>query len=147
MEKVSVLTTGLLSKEKPIVIDDLKNGQGTFLYNHNIHEVLVIEDENGGITITDDEKKATGKMWQYDSLRVEYPKTRKNIYATLLEARYPQDVQQKYLNDYQAAQMEILEDDEADAAIAAYRAFLNDRKAIKAMVTEDCANHNIPNDL
>ena len=43
MEKVSVLTTGLLSKEKPIVIDDLKNGQGTFLYNHNIHEVLVIE--------------------------------------------------------------------------------------------------------
>ena len=46
MEKVSVLTTGLLSKEKPIVIDDLKNGQGTFLYNHNIHEVLVIPEQN-----------------------------------------------------------------------------------------------------
>ena len=105
MEKVSVLTTGLLSKEKPIVIDDLKNGQGTFLYNHNIHEVLVIEDENGGITITEDAKKATGTMWMYDSLRVEYPKTRKNIYATLLEARYPQDVQQKLVNDYQAAQL------------------------------------------
>lgn len=147
MEKVSVLTTGLLSKEKPIVIDDLKNGQGTFLYNHNIHEVLVIEDADGGITITEDKKKATGKMWQHDSLRVEYPKTRKNIYATLLEARYPQDVQQKLVNDYQAAELGILEDEEADEAVAAYRAFLTDRKAIKAMVKEDCLENNIPEDL
>jgi hypothetical protein len=147
MEKVSVLTTGLLSKEKPIVIDDLKNGQGTFLYNHNIHEVLVIEDADGGITITEDKKKATGKMWQYDSLRVEYPKTRKNMYATLLEARYPQDVQQKLVNYYQAAEMGILEDEEADEAEAAYRAFLTDRKAIKAMVKEDCLENNIPEDL
>lgn len=147
MEKVSVLTTGLLSKEKPAVIDDLKNGQGTFLYNHNIHEVLVIEDENGGVTITDDPKKATGTMWQYNSLRVEYPKTRKNIYATLLEARYPQDVQQKLVNDYQAAQMEILEEEEAEEAEAAYRAFLQDRKSIKAMVKEDCLENNIPEDL
>ena len=147
MEKVSVLTTGLLSKEKPVVIDDLKNGQGTFLYNHNIHEVLVIEDENGGVTVTTDPKKATGTMWQYDSLRVEYPKTRKNIYATLLEARYPQDVQQKLVNDYQAAQMEILEEEEAEEAEAAYRAFLQDRKSIKAMVKEDCLENNIPEDL
>lgn len=147
MEKVSVLTTGLLSKEKPIVIDDLKNGQGTILYNHNIHEVLLIEDDNGGITITTNSKKATGKMWMYDSLRVEYPKTRKNIYATLLEARYPQDVQQKLVNDYQAAQIGILEDEEAEEAEAAYTSFLRDRKAIKASVTEDCQENNIPDDL
>lgn len=147
MEKVSVLTTGLLAKEKPVVIDDLKNGQGTILYNHKIHEVLVIEDENGGITITEDKKKATGKMWQYDSLRVEYPRTRKNIYATLLEARYPQDVQQKLINDYQAAQMEILDEDEAAEAEAAYTAFLQDRKAIKAMVKADCLENNIPEDV
>ena len=147
MEKVSVLTTGLLSKEKPVVIDDLKNGQGTFLYNHNIHEVLVIEDENGGVSITDDPKKATGTMWQYNSLRVEYPKTRKNIYATLLEARYPQDIQQKLVNDYQAAQMEILEEEEAEKAEADYRAFLQDRKSIKAMVKDDCLENNIPEDL
>ena len=86
-------------------------------------------------------------MWQYDSLRVEYPKTRKNIYATLLEARYPQDIQQKLLNDYQAAQMEILDEDEAEAAIAAYTAFLTERKNIKAMVKADCQEQGIPEDL
>ena len=86
MEKLSVLSIGLLAKidQKPLVIDDLHNGQGTFNYNHNIIEVMVIEDSEGGITVTTDPKKATGTMWQYDSLRVEYPKTRKNIYATLL---------------------------------------------------------------
>ena len=134
---------GLLAKidQKPLVIDDLHNGQGTFHYNHNITEVMVIEDEDGNITVTTDEKKATGTMWQYDSLRVEYPKTRKNIYATLLEARYPQE------NDYQAAQMEILDEDEAEAAIAAYTAFLTDRKNIKAMVKADCQEQGIPEDL
>lgn len=149
MAKLNVLIIGLLAEkdQKPLVIDDLKNGQGTIHYNHNLKEVLVIEGEDGGVTITEDKKKATGKRWQYDSLRVEFPRTRANIYATLLEARYPQDVQQKLLNDYQAAQMEILEDGEADAAIAAYKAFLNDRKAIKAMVTADCTEHNIPDDL
>lgn len=149
MAKLNVLFIGLLAKidQKPLVIDDLHNGQGTFHYNHNITEVMVIEDEDGNITVTTDEKKATGTMWQYNSLRVEFPKTRKNICATLLEARYPQDVQQKLLNDYQAAQMEILDEDEAEAAIAAYTAFLTDRKNIKAMVKADCQEQGIPEDL
>mgnify|MGYP000793354428 CR=1 FL=1 len=33
--EANVLTTGLLAKTKPEVIDSLNNGQGTFLYNHN----------------------------------------------------------------------------------------------------------------
>ena len=40
--EANVLTTGLLAKTKPEVIDSLNNGQGTFLYNHNIKEVKVI---------------------------------------------------------------------------------------------------------
>ena len=40
-----------------------------------------------------------------------------------------------------------LVDAEADEAQAAYRAFLTDRKAIKAMVKEDCLENNIPEDL
>lgn len=147
MEKNNVLTIGLTASERPATIDDLRNGQGTILYNHNIVEVPVVPDDEGNVSEADDPKKATGSIFKYDSLRVEYPKTCSNIYATLLEARYPQDVQQKLFNDYQAAQMEILEDDEADAAIAAYKSFLNDRKAIKAMVKADCEANNIPDAL
>ena len=40
--EANVLTTGLLAKTKPEVIDSLNNGQGTFLYNHNIKEVKAV---------------------------------------------------------------------------------------------------------
>lgn len=143
----NVLTTGLLAKVSPAVIYDLNNGQGTFLYNHNINEVMVIEDEDGGVEVTTDEEAATGYMFMYDSVRVEWPKTANNITQTLLEAKYPQDIQQKLVNDYQAAQLGILEDDEAEAAVASYRAFLADRKSLKAMVDSDCEDNGIPQDI
>ena len=65
--EANVLTTGLLAKTKPEVIDSLNNGQGTFLYNHNIKEVKVIADKEGSIEITTDVERATGTMFQYDS--------------------------------------------------------------------------------
>ena len=40
------LKTGLISVDKPQVIDDLRNGQSTFNYNHNIKEVEV--EQNAG---------------------------------------------------------------------------------------------------
>lgn len=141
--ETKVLTTGLLAKEQPAVIDDLNNGQGTFLYNHNIHEVLVIEDEDGNVTVTDDEEAATGSMWQYDSLRVEYPKTADHIFSTLLSAKYPASKESKLQNEYNSAVLHIL----PNTAKQPYVDFLNDRLAIREMVDGDCANEEIPTDL
>ncbi len=138
MEKSNVLVTGLLAKEKPEVFKDLNNGQGTIHYNHNIVEVLVIVDENGNITITDDPEKATGKMWQYDSLRVEYPKTADNVFATLITAKYPANTESKLQNEYNSAVLGILPEE----AKAPYIAFLNDRLTLHQMVEDDFANIN-----
>lgn len=138
-----VLTTKLLAKEKPAVIEDLNNGQGTFLYNHNIQEVLVEESEMGGVSITTDPDAATGTMYQYDSVRVEYPKTADNIFGTLLQAKYPSDRESKLLNEYQSAMLEILSPD----AKVGYETFLRDRMAIRNMVDADCSTLNIPMDL
>lgn len=138
MEKSNVLVTGLLANEKPEVFKDLNNGQGTIHYNHNIVEVLVIVDENGNITITDDPEKATGKMWQYDSLRVEYPKTADNVFATLITAKYPANTESKLQNEYNSAVLGILPEE----AKAPYIAFLNDRLTLHQMVEDDFANIN-----
>lgn len=139
----NVLATGLLAKEKPAVIDNLNNGQGTFLYNHNIKEVLVVEDEMGGIQIAGDEEAATGKMYQYDSVRVEYPKTADNIFSTLLTAKYPAKTESKLVNEYMCAEMGITSPD----AKLPYENFLRDRLAIRAMVDADAETYNIPTDL
>lgn len=141
--KTNALTTGLLAKDKPAVIDDLHNGQGTFLYNHNITEVYVVEDEMGGVEIATDTEAATGKMWQYDSLRVGYPKTADNIFSTLLTAKYPANRENKLVNEYMCAELGIM----PESAKQPYTDFLNDRLAIRTMVDADCATYNIPTDL
>lgn len=141
--ETNLLSIGLLSDNSPEVILDLKNGKGTFLYNHNIKEVKVIKDENGGITITEDAEKATGSMFQYDSLRCGYPQTADNIFATLITAKYPANVESKLVNEYQSAVLGLLDPSYEEP----YKAFLKDRLAIRAAVDNDCATINIPTEL
>lgn len=141
--EANVLTIGLLAKTKPEVIDYLNNGQGTFLYNHNIKEVKVIADKEGGIEITTDAERATDTMFQYDSLRVEYPKTGDNIFSTFLTAKYPEKTENKLMNEYQSAILGLL----SEEAKLPYENFLKDRLAIRKMVDADCETYNIPMDL
>lgn len=141
--EANVLTTGLLAKDKPSVMDNLNNGQGTFLYNHNVKEVKVVASKDGGIEITTDSTRATGTMYQYDSVRVEYPKTADNIFSTLLSAKYPAKTESKLVNEYQSAVMGLL----PESAKTPYENFLKDRLAIRAMVDADCETYNIPIDL
>lgn len=142
--ETTTLSIGLLADEKPEVIYDLYNGQGTFLYNHNIKEVSVIKKQEGGITITtDDDENATGKMFQYDSLRVEYPKTADNIFSTLLTAKYPSKTESKLMNEYQSAMLGLLD----DSYKKPYEDFLKDRLAIRSMIDADAETYNIPTDL
>ena len=142
--ETTTLAIGLLADEKPEVIYDLYNGQGTFLYNHNIKEASVIKEQEGGITITtDDDENATGKMFQYDSVRVEYPKTADNIFSTLLTAKYPAKTESKLMNEYQSAVLGLLDEDYKKP----YEDFLKDRLAIRSMIDADAETYNIPTDL
>ena len=143
MEK-NVLSTGLLADERPEVISDLKNGQGSFMYNHNIKEVSVIKDKMGGITVTTDgDDRANAKMFQYDCVRVEYPRTADNIFNSLLTAKYPANTESKLVNEYQSAVLGLLGEEYKKP----YEDFLKDRIAIRTMVDADAETYNIPEDL
>lgn len=139
-----LLNVGLLSKTKPTTIDDLRNGQGTILYNHNVKQVAIKSSDNGTIEIVDDNTDSTmSSMWQYDSLRVEYPVTADNIYMTLLTAKYPANRESKLVNEYQSAVLGLID----ESYKKPYEDFLRDRLAIRMMIDEDCASNNIPVDL
>lgn len=141
--ETNLLSIGLLSDNRPETITDLRNGQGTFLYNHNINEVMVIKDENGNIAITEDAEQATGSMFQYDSLRCGYPQTADNIFATLITTKYPANVESKLVNEYQSAVLGLLDPGFEEP----YKAFLVDRLAIRESVDADCSIANIPTEL
>ncbi len=137
------LNCGLLNDIRPEKIQNLNNGQGTFLYNFNIKEVMAVKSENGGIRITTKKKEANATMYQYDSLRVEYPKTADNIFATLLTAKYPSDTESKLLNEYKSAELGLLD----NSMKQPYIDFLEDRLAIRQMVDADCQSENIMESL
>lgn len=82
-------------------------------------------------------------MWQYDSLRVEYPKTADNIFGTLITAKYPANTESKLVNEYQSAALGLMD----ESAKIPYEDFLKDRLALRAMVDDDCEALNIPVDL
>lgn len=100
-------------------------------------------DEMGGVSIATEPNTATGKMFSYDSLRVEYPTTADNIFSTLLSAKYPANTESKLVNEYQSALLGILPATHKKP----YEDFLRDRLAIREMVDSDCNKLNIPTDL
>ncbi|MDR2286831.1 MAG: hypothetical protein LBE04_05080 [Prevotellaceae bacterium] len=134
-----VLKIGLLADSKPDVFFDLKNGQGTFLYNHNIKEVNVTKDKDNIIVVTG-KTKETSIMFQYDSIRIEYPKTRANIFATLLGAKYPPSIESKLMNEYRSAELGLLD----DSYKTPYEEFLQDRLNLRASIKDDCETYNVP---
>lgn len=134
MEKTNSLTIGLVSEKRPDVIFDLKNGQGSFLFNHNIKEVEASELD--GFENDD----VAGTVFVYDSLRCEYPKTADNIFSTLLAAKYSPQRESKLLNEYQSAQNGILDESYKEP----YLDFLRDRLAIREMINNECETLNIP---
>jgi hypothetical protein len=134
----NALKTGLLANSKPDVFFDLKNGQGTFLYNHNIKEVNVTKDKDNIIVVAS-ETGDTVTKYQYDSIRVEYPKTRANIFATLLVAKYPPSIESKLMNEYRSAELGLLD----DSYKTPYEEFLQDRLNLRASITVDCEMFNV----
>jgi hypothetical protein len=108
------------------VIDKVK---GTTLYNFNQHFVEV-----------DNEDGSKSKENEYDSLRVDYPVNANHVLETLISEKYPSGIEQKLINDYNAAVAGI----EGKEKKQPYLDFLNDRKAIRTMVDADCTANNIP---
>ena len=125
---------GLTADQRPAVIEDLKDGKGGFNYNFNIVESEVNpapEEEEAHVRFT------------YDSITMDAPRTQNHIIECLLAERYPASVEQKLINDYNAAKEKVLPTSAKDG----YLAFLADRKVIKEMVEADCSTLGIPNTI
>lgn len=98
-------------------------------YNFNIVE----KTDEEGIT-----------YYEHDTIVVQWPLTRRNVFKSLLEVFYPLDVELKLINDYNTAKG--LKNPEPDAEVA-YQAFLDDRETYRQQVINDCEKNNIPETL
>lgn len=109
---------------KPSVLEAV--GNGSHLYHWDIKEMELQIDET---IIT---------QWQCQEVSVWMPLTSNKITQAVINELWSSDYEQKLINEYNAAQMGVYDEDTALAKVAAYKAFLAERNAVKSQVDADC---------
>ena len=103
-------------------------GNGSYIYRWDIEEVKVESTEEQSDEV------------QYSCLEVVVwaPITSNKIMKEVMSAMYPNNREQKYINEYNSATLGVYSDDVAAEKIKAYKDFLVERDGLKSQVDSDC---------
>lgn len=109
-----------------------KVGNGSYRYRWNIEK----EERTG-----EDGSTTTG--YTCEEVTVWEPISSNKITKAVLTEKWDVNQEQKLMNEYNAAQLGLLEGEEAEQRIAAYKEYLTGRTALKAEVDATCAELGI----
>jgi hypothetical protein len=112
---------------KPSILEAV--GNGSYNYRWNIVEMEQPAHEEGGEPTT---------QWKCQEVTVWAPVTSNKITEAVISELWDNNYEQKLVNEYNAAQLGVYDDETARVKIAAYKAFLTERNAVKAQVDADC---------
>lgn len=114
---------------KPSVLEAV--GNGSYRYRYNIEEVIPeVTEENINEEHT--------SQWKCQEVTVWLPLSSNGITEAVISDKWENNYEQKLVNEYNAVQLGIITGDEAEERVAAYKAFLTARAALKAQVDADC---------
>jgi hypothetical protein len=112
-------------------------GNGSYLYRWNIEEIQVPDNSDSETTVI---------KWQCEEVTVWSPVTSNKITEAVIILKWDNNYEQKLVNDYNAAKLGVYgstTSTEATEKVAAYTAYLNERKALKEQIDADCAELGI----
>lgn len=104
-------------------------GNGSVVYRYNIKEVEAPAIQEG---------EEARKQWECDEVVVWETATKRKVVAAVIADRWEASHEQKLVNEFNSVALGVIEGEEAEAATAAYKAFLAERKELKAAVEADC---------
>lgn len=116
---------------KPSVLEAV--GNGSYRYRWQIEEVEAP-------TMPDEEPRT---QWQCNEVIVWTPLSSNKITEAVLTQVYPNNYEQKLINEYNAALMGMYDEETRQRKITAYTEFLTERNALKAQIDADCKELNI----
>lgn len=117
---------------KPSVLEAV--GNGSYKYRWDIVEMEQPAHEEGGEPTT---------QWKCQEVTVWAPVTSNKITEAVISELWDSNYEQKLVNEYNAAQLGVYDEETAVAKVAAYKAFLTERNAVKTQVDADCAELGI----
>ena len=110
------------SNDKPQIMSAV--GNGSYLYRFNIKEIEVPSSIQG---------TEVTNAWNYNEVVVWSPISSDAITKAVMNYLWSKDAEQKYINDYNAATLGILD----SSYIEAYKNFMIQRKSIKEQIDKD----------
>lgn len=128
------------SGNKPEVFEPI--GDGGYRYNYNIKEVEIER-----LDITDSKSILKQTQWEYDNVIIYPPIDKDKITRAVITNTWDNDYENKLINDYNAISLGVFTEQEANEKLERYREFLNQRKELKEMITQDYQNYWIKNDF
>ena len=117
---------------KPSVLEAV--GNGSYIYRWDIVEFKQPAHDESGEPTT---------QWKCQEVTVWSPVTSNKITEAVISELWDSNYEQKLVNEYNAAQLGVYDEKTAAAKVAAYKAFLTERNAVKAQVDADCAELGI----
>ena len=117
--------------QKPKVLEAV--GNGSYLYRYNITEEQTEATEHN--------EQQT--QWSCEEVTVWDPLSANKITEKVLTERWNNNYEQKLVNEYNAAVMGMLSEDDAKKRKDAYMAFLQERTILKTQIDNDCKEMGI----
>ena len=119
----------------------------TFVFEHNgavIYSFHIEEKQVEHVVPTEDvEETTTETQYDFETVRTYLPISSNKLLQAVITDVYPADYEQKLVNEYNSAVMGLYDEETAARKIDAYKAFLQARAELKAMVESDCAEEGI----
>lgn len=116
--------------KKPSVLETEHNGMTRYRFNIESYE-------------QQDEQTGTHTGWSCEEVIVYAPLSSNKLLRAVLNEKYGTDYEQKLVNEYNSAVMGLYDEETASKKTEAYKAFLEARAALKAMVEADCTEAGI----
>lgn len=120
-----------VSDKEPKSIE--KIGATNYRFNYNIQTE----------TVTDPDSKEKRTQYVFDTVDVYEPLTANSITQAVISDRWESNYEQKLVNEYNAAQLGIYDEETTKAKTELYKAFLEERKALKAYIDVECEKFGI----
>ena len=113
---------------------------GAVVYSYHIEEKQVerfMQSEDG------EEGTKTETQYDFEMVRTYLPISSNKLLKAVITDAYPADYEQKLVNEYNSAVMGLYDEETAERKYDAYKAFLQARAELKAMVEADCKEEGI----
>lgn len=104
-------------------------GNGSVLYRYNITEETAPVQTEGETPRT---------QWVCVEVAVWEQVTKNGVVSAVINDRWTANHEQKLVNEYNSVKLGLISGDEAAAVEEAYKAFLSERRSLKAAVEADC---------